>query len=102
MLAKDTHLCKAQVQQSLQPCCDLSTTEKNGNCRGVAEVGARFYKGLNEVTARSQMKISRGQSLSMHIRLAATDFEVVRAKAMTMKITMEIQTPGSDDESQLS
>ena len=54
-------------------------TEKIDNGREVAEVAARFYKGHNKVAARSaighHIKSSAASLLSMHIRLAATDFD---------------------------
>ena len=50
----DRTFCKALVPQSLRSRCDLSATEKYGNRREVSEVTARFYKGRNEVAARSE------------------------------------------------
>ena len=46
---------KAAVQHGLRPACDLSVTEKNDNCREVAEVAARFYKGPSKVADQNQL-----------------------------------------------
>ena len=52
---------------------------KIDNCREVAEVTARFYKGCNKVAARSvigsRTKSVMASLLSIHKRLAATDFD---------------------------
>ena len=61
--------------------CDPAATLprlKNDNRREVAEVAARFYKGRYKVAARSAIgcrtKSVTASILSMHKRLAATDF----------------------------
>ena len=62
--------------------CDLAATLpqlKINNCREIAEVGARFYKGCNKLAARPvigrRTKSVAASLFNMHKRLAATYFE---------------------------